>query len=266
MKDYTVPDSEGMLITIYGPTGVGKSTSTYATLPGRTLVVLSEKRNPKRSLDAIEKYYGKKPQIKFIIPEGWEDLMEFLAGEVTKDKLPYQNLVIDSFSHFLNVLMKWEAEQESANVGYIKSKVGDKIAPRPFVDQFRLDQTAYGSLASASVRLCNMLGELSLKGIIVVCTALRDENPNWSYSLNEAPAFLGKAFPINMPAFFDLIGRVRPRIKKDDDGKTEIVYPPIVDFESDGTFLAKWTGKRGKTTSGPLDFQAILGIKQKGGK
>lgn len=262
MKDYVVPDFIGRLILIYGATGVGKTTTTLATLPGKIMCILSEKRNPKPSLDAIEEHYKSKPQVKFKIPNGWEDLMKFLGEEVVKESLVYQCLVIDSFSHFMNVTMKSEAEQESADVGYIKSKVDKKDAPRPFIDQFRLDMTAYGSLASATVRLCNLLGELSQKGIIVVCTALRDENPSWSYSLNEAPAFLGKAFPVNAPAFFDLIGRVRER--KDGDGK--LVRPPMIDFESDGTFLAKWTGKRGKTTSGPLDFKAILGIKEKGGK
>jgi len=256
MKDYVVSKAVGLLILIYGATGVGKTTSILASLVGRIMYVLSESRNPNLSLEAVKETYGKTPEVKFKIPEGWEDLINFLDGEVGKEKLDYQNLVLDSFSHFINVLMKAEAEKETFEAGIISHK-------RSFTDQFRLDPAAYGGIAGGAIRICDLLGKLSQKGITVVCTALRDENPTWSYSLSEAPAFIGKAFPVNAPAFFDLIGRVRPRTDKD-TGK--VIYPPMIDFESDGSFLAKWTGKRGKTTSGPLDFKAILGIKEKGGK
>ncbi|MBU0977382.1 MAG: hypothetical protein KKD18_03125, partial [Nanoarchaeota archaeon] len=70
----------------------------------------------------------------------------------------------------------------------------------------------------------------------------------------------------NMPGFFDLIGKVETR--KDENGN--IVYPPLVKFESpDGDFMAKFTGvkKPGTLAWGPLNLTKILKFngKEKGG-
>jgi hypothetical protein len=91
-------------------------------------------------------------------------------------------------------------------------------------------------------------------GKVVIVTALLQENPRWNRELSAAPALKGREFPANMPGFFDLIGLVQTRT----DGKGNVVYPPLVRFQSpDGSFLAKFTGK-GTRTEGPLDISKII--------
>ena len=91
-------------------------------------------------------------------------------------------------------------------------------------------------------------------GKCVIVTALLSENPRYNRELSAAPALRGREFPANVPGFFDLIGLVQIRT----DGEGEIVYPPLVRFQSpDGSFLAKFTGT-GNRTEGPLNIQKII--------
>jgi len=111
----------------------------------------------------------------------------------------------------------------------------------------------YGGLASQMFRVTDLLCKLSLLGKTVIVTARLVENPKWNRELSAAPALKGREFPTNMPGFFDLIGLVTPRIKED-----KLIYPPYVQFSSpDNSFVAKYTGSKGKT-EGPLNLEKIL--------
>ena len=48
----------------------------------------------------------------------------------------------------------------------------------------------------------------------------------------------GRQDTTQVKGFFDLIGMVQPRV----DEKGGVVYPPMVTFESDGSFVVKYTG------------------------
>jgi hypothetical protein len=85
--------------------------------------------------------------------------------------------------------------------------------------------------------------------------ALLEENPKFDRSLAAGPALGGKQFPKVLPGFCDFIGMIQDRI--DVNGRN--VYPPMAIFESDGSFMSKWTGFPGPG-KGPLDIQKILDV------
>ena len=125
---------------------------------------------------------------------------------------------------------------------------------KPLVNRTKMSLEGYGGLASHMFRLTAALGRLSQMGKVVIVTALLAENPKWNRDLAAGPALKGKEFPVNMPGFFDLIGLVEPSV--DSDGN--IVYPPLVRFQSsDDSFVSKFTGK-GEKTQGPLNITKIL--------
>jgi hypothetical protein len=142
-------------------------------------------------------------------------------------------------------------EEETGAAGVFDTK------KRRLVNSSRTDQTGYGALASWMKRLMKILGNYAKGGLNVVCVSLLTDAPKWNKELAAAPAFAGREFNRDFPAYFDLIGLVESRMDK--DGKT--VYPPKVSFRSDdGLFVAKWTGPNNGKTMGPLDWSKILGV------
>ena len=128
-----------------------------------------------------------------------------------------------------------------------------------------MSQEGFGGLSSQMSRMFNLLGKLSMEGKVVIVSALLAENPKWDRELSAAPAFKGREFPTNMPAFVDMIGLVQKRF----DEHGNIVYPPFVSFEGDGSFICKFTGVKNdpnKKAVGPLDFSRILRMERKGGE
>jgi len=108
--------------------------------------------------------------------------------------------------------------------------------------------------------LCKALGLLAVRGVNVICISLLDEAPKWNRELVAAPAFAGKEFNRDYPAYFDCIGLVQ---RREEGG--EIVYPPVVIFDSpDESFVHKWSGQRkGRTVKGTLDWRKILRVSKK---
>jgi len=235
---------EGRFIMIYGPTGVGKTTTTLQTAPEPIILIQTEQRSLKPSLDAT----GRPDlDIDVAVYEDWNGLMQFVANPKNFER--YKTVVVDSYSHLMNVGLSNEIENEA-----FEARSSSDKAVKPLVGQVKLSQEGYGGLSSQMFRLTSLLGKLSRMGKIVIVTALLLENPKWNRELAAAPALKGREFPTNMPGFFDLIGLVSPRT----DGDGQIYYPPMVRFQApDDSFVAKWTGP-GTKTHGPLDFKKIL--------
>jgi hypothetical protein len=236
----------GWLILIYGPTGVGKTTSLLKTAPDPIMVIQTESRSLKPSLDAT----GRSDlDIDVAVYEDWAGLIAFVANPKNFER--YATVIVDSYSHLMSVGLSTEIEDQAFDARSEKEK-----AVKPLASQTKLSQEGYGALSSLMFRITAALGKLSQAGKIVIVTALLQENPRWNRELAAAPALKGREFPVNMPGFFDLIGLVQPR----QDGEGRIVYPPMVRFASpDDSFVAKWTGA-GTRTQGPLDISKILNI------
>lgn len=244
MKEIDNEGRTGKFILLYGDTGVGKSTSCIESLPEPVVCIYTEPRSPTVTLSAIER----KVDVKFICPENYEDLHNWLAEEAKKDTVEYKSLVFDSLSYFMNVALKQDVEDETSEAEIFKKK-------RALTDSVKVDMEAWGAMSSLMKRVCKLLGIISRKGVVVVGIALLQENPKWNRELSAAPAFGGKDFPLNAPAYFDAIGLVEQRV----DEHGNVIYPPKVSFEGDG-FVSKWSGSRKKRPVGPLNFEKILKI------
>jgi len=254
------------LVLIYGETNVGKSTSSLASLPEPILDIVTEPRDPEIALRAI----GRKVDVTFVMIEDVEEVSDFLGEkslELRQGKLPYKSILLDSGSYLLNVAMMMKAEAQTAEAGVFKSrqKVGGVVVEkfeRPFIDETKLDYSAWGAIGRHMMRITALLGEFARNGVVAVMTALLDKEPKWDKTgrLKAAPAFAGRYYAVNCPSYFDLIGLVTTRT----DEKGEVVYPPLVSFGSpNDDFVAKWTGPRVNPV-GVLDFKKILAVFRKG--
>ena len=234
----------GRFINLYGPTGVGKTTSTIASSPQPIMYVQTEPRSLKPSLDAV----GVPVDIDVAVYEDWNGLMAFVANPKNFER--HHTIIVDSYSHLMSVGLSSELEDQAFD-----SRSPQEKLVKPLVGQSKLSQEGYGALSSLMFRLTAALGKLSRLGKIVIVTCLLQENPKWDRELAAAPALKGREFPVNMPGFFDLIGLVEPRT----NGDGQVIYPPRVRFQSpDGSFVAKYTGPPGGKTEGPLNIQKIL--------
>jgi hypothetical protein len=259
------PKSNGIFILLYGEMGVGKSTSILQTAPDPIKYIVTEPRDPERWLSAADR---PGVRIDFCLYQNWFDLLEFLnkpvlstwyKGEGEKNPVPVRTIVIDSLSYLMNVSLSNEIIDERIEVTEEKGK---KALRKELTDSAKLSLEGYGGLAGQMTRLFNLLGILSQQGYIVICTALLEENPKYNRALKAGPALRGKDFSRNIGSYCDLVGLVDTRYRYDEQNKiytSEIVYPPFVHFEGDGSFLCKLTGTKLRGYSPvPLDIEKII--------
>jgi len=95
-----------------------------------------------------------------------------------------------------------------------------------------------------------------MSGYDVICTARLAERPKWNRSLAAAPALMGQEFSKSMDGFFDYIGYIEPwEVPTDKEGHelpppplgastadTWKYYAPLISFNPNDDYLAKWTG------------------------
>ncbi len=189
--------------------------------------------------------------VTFICPESQDELIDSLHKidkELEEGKCKYNSIVFDSLSYWMNVTLLSTMEDETYEAEIFKRR-------RHLVDTVRADEAVYGGLASHMNRICKSLKRMSQKGMVVVGIAQGMESPKWNRELAVAPNFIGQKFNRDLKSHFDLIGLIQTRV--DDAGK--IVYPPTVRFGcTDGSFMAKYTGKPLNTLSGTLVFSKII--------
>jgi len=242
-------ESKGIMALIYGETGVGKTVSTLDTCPKPCLYVEIDPKPVERTGGGIVNFEN----IDIAHPENFIDLFTYINEQADEVVKRYKSVVIDPFSFLVNVVLLGDLEDETAKAEVFGNK-------RPLMNMGRTDLSGYGSLASLAKRLCKALGLLAVRGVNVICISLLDEAPKWNRELVAAPAFAGKEFNRDYPAYFDCIGLVQ---RREEGG--EIVYPPVVIFDSpDESFVHKWSGQRkGRTVKGTLDWRKILRVSKK---
>jgi len=204
-------------------------------------------------LRIIPKDQDSKIDVTFGTMDSQEELMSDLAkmeSEIREGKFKYKSIMLDSASYWMNIKLLGDFEDQTHDAGIFS---GGK--ERELVNQVRVDQPVYGALASHMNRICKAIKRISQLGIPVVAIAQGIENPKWNREMAVAPHFIGQKFSGDLKSHFDLIGLLVPR--HDEHGN--MVYPPNVKFGcTDGSFMAKYTGKQLPSLTGPLDFSKII--------
>lgn len=239
----------GKSILYYAPPGYGK-TYAFQTLPGPIAVIVNEPRDPRIVLkDAKE-------QIDFFEPDSFDEEIDLLNGWIEQGKegkLIYKSVCKDGMTF---VQGQYRMNLEDDRYGYRLEK---EEARNGLLDRFRIDKQDWQPLSSMMQRETYLLNKLSKFGIIVVATALVQENPKWDSSLQAAPALQGQ-FSQLVSGYFDFIGFVTESWYQDGDGK---IHPPRVSFHSeDRSYIAKTCSNNlvpppGKKSM-ELDFSKIL--------
>lgn len=211
----------------YGKSGVGKSATILQTAEDPIMWIIAERGQVDLTVKAINR-----PGIRLKTAhyEGWDDLLEFLYN--VDNFKGVKTVLFDSLTHVMNIKLTDEILAESYEA-MEKSNVAKELTMR-----VKMSQEGYGTLSKQMSRLMTGFENLTIAGIDVILTARDQENPKWNRALACAPALSGKEFPRDFKGFFDFIGLVESRL--DENG--EILYPPYVSLDDDGSYLSKFTG------------------------
>jgi len=244
----------GALICIYGPSGVGKTVSALISLPKPCLWVPTEPRdNRTKIMVAVKQGSIKGEDISVHEYINWQTVMEVMEDDKTTG--PFKSCFIDSLSYMMGFSLESEVTEDTfeERKAAAKNKSDDDWTIN---DMVKLSQPGRGDVNNAVKRLLSSAGRLSRSGKCVVISCLPEPRPKatkYGSPFSQAPALTGGEIPKLFPGPFDYIGYVESRY--DTDGV--IVYPPSIDFEGDGSFMAKYGGL-GDKRKGPLDFSKIL--------
>lgn len=244
-KPNELEENAGDIMLLYGDTGVGKSVTSIQTAEEPIVYIMTEGRDVTKLLKAANR-----PNVKiaFGFYTTWEDMMKFVSD--ASNFHGAKSVIIDSLSHIMTSNLGEEIEDE-AYASLDKKKGIDK----PIAMRSKMSLEGYGALSGEMRRFTAALAKLSQQGMAVVCLARLESQPKFNRALSGAPALKGREYPKDMPGYFDFIGYVEQRVE---DGV--IVYPPLVSFESDGSYVCKWNGlkPKGGVYKRPLHIEKLL--------
>jgi hypothetical protein len=246
----------GKYVCVYGASGVGKTVTTLQTAVGKIFWLTFEPRNIALSMEASRRDEN---DVDIGIYTSFLELMDFLNTPENFDA--YTTVFCDGLSYFMNIAVSEEVKQENLTEKDKKEN--------PIMALTKVTQPDRGEINQAVLRVLKRLGSVVARGKIVIVSCLESERRKYKigeWDLLAGPTLGGNEVPDNFPGFFDLIGRMFTH-QHDEDVQcvfckkvattTEIKYPPIISFKSDGNYLAKYTGKGGKST-GLLNWKKIL--------
>ena len=240
----------------YGKSGVGKSATLLQTCEDPIFWIIAERGQTDLTIQAINRLDIK---LKIGYYENWDDLLSIVYNVDNFAKI--RSIVFDGLSHVMNIHLADEIMDENYSA-MDKDKIDKDLTMR-----VKLSQEGYGAMSKQMGRLMKGFEVLTRNGIDVHCTARDQDNPKYNRELACGPALSGKEFPRDVKGFFDFIGLVETRIVD-----KEVVYPPLVSCDDDGSYLSKWTGVKppGGVIRKPFNVRRMMEIAhgksvQKGG-
>jgi len=234
----------GDMMLFYGDSGTGKSVTTIQTAPDPIMYIMAEGRDVHKMLLAADR---PNVRIRFGYYEGWDDFIDMFAHPSNFE--PYKTIVVDSLSHLMAICLSDEILEE----GY--DALADAKKEKDLAMRVKMSKEGFGTLSGQMLRFTDMATNLTHMGKIVVCLARIESAPKFNRALQGAPVFKGQEYGKHFAGFFDFIGMVERNVE---GGR--VVYPPLISFESDGSFLAKWTGimPESGVIRKPLNIEKIL--------
>ena len=254
IEKYTPPtgseQGKGSHILVYGKSGVGKTCTVFQTAEDPIFYLMAEGRSIDSTLAVINR-----PNLRLKIGyyNGWNDLLDTMYNTSNFSKC--KTIFGDSMTHLMNIHLPDEILAE--NFEARERKKGEETL-KDLTTRVKGTMEMYGVLSRQMSRLMKACQELCILGYDVIWSARDQDNPKWNLEFSCAPALAGKEFPRDMKGFFDFIGMLESRY----DEKGEIIYPPVISCDDDGSFLSKWTGFKppGGVIRKPFDVKKLLQI------
>ena len=247
-KPGSVEQRRGNFSLYYGKSGVGKTATILQTAQDPIFHLLAERGQEDLTIKAINK-----PDLRLAVGyyEGWDDLLETIYNTKLFIDAKIATMLFDGLTHVMNIHLADEIMEEDFNARDTTKDKGKDLTMRA-----KMSLEGFGAMSKQMSRLMKGFENLTKAGIDVICTARDQDNPKWDRSLACAPALSGKEFPRDFKGFFDFIGLVETRL--DENG--EVVYPPLVSFDDDGSYLSKFTGCKpiGGVIRKPLNIKKIM--------
>ncbi len=242
MKELTRKENAPFAL-IYSECGVGKTTSIIRTAPQPTYYISCE-ADAYKSIDVCEAE-GEKIDIKVVMPESQEDLMDGLNKILSSlrsnnNKFKYKTLVFDSLTYWMcaKLIVRVEDDRNKDRKGADFGKLSAMS---------KSDWVEIGTVNSQMNRLTDILKSIAAAGVMVVCTAQLQEDPKWNADLEAAPAFKYKDYNKSLKGYFDYIGYCFSSVKPSAEGEpNKVVYPPMLSFSGSQGYLVKWRGVQPK--------------------
>ena len=251
IKEILLDDVYAAMWLIYGGWGVGK-TYSLGSLPGKTMIILTEMKNPHRVLSYAKGKYKIYPLA--VVEDGkirhrtFDELMAQLnewLNEAMEGTKPFDNLCVDSLSELQSIFGE-DIEDDVCQRRAEDGKSVDRI-----LDRFYKPRDAYIPLNSTMKRVTKMLQKFTMFGINVICTAGVADKDEFNQEIK--PFFIAKEYPSLLSGFFDFVGYIFPN--KTEAGEDQ--YPPNVMFKLSENPKSKCGDPRIEGVGG-LNFESIF--------
>lgn len=243
-----IKDTQGNMALWYGPSGVGKTATLLQTCEDPIVYLSSEDRSIETTMAAINR-----PDLRLKVGRyiNFPDYIEGLADE--NQFKGAKTIINDSLTHLMNIHIQDELLAESYDALDKKKGIEKELIMRS-----KMSLESYGAIAVMMKRIMSLLQNLTQCGFDVHCTARLDSMPKWDRALAAAPALAGKEFARDFVGYFDFIGLLSDNI--DEGGNVK--YPPLVSCQTDGAYLAKWTGciPPGGIIKRPFNVQKMMAV------
>lgn len=241
-----IEETQGNLMLVYAIAGGHKTCTCLQTAEDPIVYLTAEGRKIKTSVLPINR-----PDLKMKVGiySEFDDLIDMVytverfAGAKT--------IILDSLTHLMLVHLSQEILSEN---WASKSEKEKEEIEKQLTMQVKLSEESYGTLAQQMNRLMRGLQFLTMAGYDIVCTARLADRPKWNRALSAAPALMGKEFSKSMDGFFDFIGYIEPwEAPELPEGQlpptlgastadTWKYYAPLVSWNPNDDYMAKWTG------------------------
>jgi len=230
-------DDRGNFCLWYGDSGVGKTATPLQTMEDPITWIIAERGQVDLTIKAIQR-----PDIRLVTAhyEGWDDLLEYIYDIDNFTSKKIKSVHFDSLTHIMGIHLADEILEENYGAMARDKDGNTKDIEKALTMRVKMSQEGFGTMSKQMVRLMLGFEQLTIAGIDVHLTARTQDSPKWNRELACAPALAGREFGKDMKGFFDFIGLVERR--QDDEGN--IIYPPYVSCEDNGSYLSKWTGVR----------------------